>query len=139
MPNEKDKTKIPLCRSDFLQDVTISLGRRSLKSIRKSNQLTFEVSEECIEGKSLERLDVEAESWSEGLTRIVLWEDAVSYMYSHEVKHPTPDRPAIEIQANLAGMSPEDVAALIRATLTDPVQAKGEWHRWISRQVRSSE
>lgn len=53
-----EESRIPLCRSDFLQDVTIALGRRSLKWIRKSNRpLIFEVSEETIDDTLLERLD----------------------------------------------------------------------------------
>jgi len=49
---------IPLCKSDFLQDVTIALGRRSLKSIRQQYaRLDFEVSFDKDKSERFERLE----------------------------------------------------------------------------------
>lgn len=139
MPNEKDKSRIPLCRSRLLQDVTIALGRRSLKSLRQSHRsLTFEVGKDCVEGASVERLDFEARTWGGRLTRVVLWEDALSWMYCREETTNVPGKSAVEIQADLATMSAQGIADLIRKTLVDPVFAEGEWRRRASTQVREN-
>jgi len=72
---------IPLCRSEFLQDLTIALGRGSLKSIRYSSKLTFDVSHETVNGVTQERLEIEARCDPGTLTKILVWDDGVFWVY----------------------------------------------------------
>lgn len=123
---KKSKSAIPICRSDFLQDVTIALGRRSLKSLRMSNPtLVFTVSEDEVNGLSVERLDIEARTTLGRLTKMTLWEDGRSWVWSRDrakktKKQPTP---TLDVYATLVGLQPDDIAELLRATLTDPQSA----------------
>ena len=125
-----DKTQIPLCSSPFLQDFTIALGRRSFKSIRQAHSsLFFGVRNEEINGVVNERLDIEARSWLERMTKIAIWEDAEFWVYSR-VRIGKPLRhPAFEISAALGKMNIDDIAELIRATLRDFDSVKHVWEQ----------
>jgi len=69
----KKRPIIPLCRSPFLQDVTIALGRRSLKGVRYRNEtLSFEATEDDVDGDVVERLNIEARTSFGDLTKIAL-------------------------------------------------------------------
>jgi hypothetical protein len=46
----KGQGLLPPCRSNFLQDLTIALGQRSIAALRSVPSITFEVQEEEIEG-----------------------------------------------------------------------------------------
>jgi hypothetical protein len=115
-----DKTPIPLCHSKFLQNVTIALGRRSLKSLRQAHRiLRFGVAVEEVEGTVYERLDIEARSHLDRMTKITGWENGKFWVYSR-IRRGKPLRtPIFEMRANLAQMSAEEIASLIRATLSD--------------------
>jgi hypothetical protein len=124
----KNRSQIPLCRSKFLQDVTIALGRRSLKSLRQAHPtLTFVVAFDEVEGSKVERLDVEARTLSGRLTKVTLWEDGVSWVYSRERATKAPSHPLLEIHADFAGMDAEEVAELLRTTLSDLPSAEKKW------------
>src|SRR6267378_3076171 len=97
-PMAKARNLIPLCRSRFLQDVTIALGRRSLKSLRYGTRtLRFDVSEENVNGVMTERLDSEARTRAGKMTKVVLWEDGLSWVHSGEKRVNVSIRPEIEI------------------------------------------
>lgn len=132
----KNNSAIPLCHSKFLQDVTIALGRRSLKSLRHSNpKLQLGVSKEEVEGSAVERLDIEARNLAGRLVKIVLWEDGISWVYSRERTTKASSQPSLDVHANLQNMTAEDIALLVRTTLTDPQSAEKEWkNRAVSEQ-----
>ena len=118
---------IPVCRSEFLQDVTIALGRRSLKSLRHRNAaLHFAVSEEEVNGEPHERLDIEVRTRSGASTNITIWQDGVTWVHSR-LREGLPTRTAFETHANLAGMDYAEVASLIRATLCDLESVQHIW------------
>jgi hypothetical protein len=122
------RNKIPLCRSDFLQDITIALGRRSLKSLRQAHRmLTFAVTDEGRDGESCERLDIEAKELSGALTKIVIWEDASALIYFRESRPKRSPARVFKMHAHLDGLNAEDVAELIRATLRDFGSVKENW------------
>jgi hypothetical protein len=121
---------LPLCRSEFLQNVVIELGRRSLKSLRYSNPtLTFEVEDEAFEGTTMERLNIEARATLGSLTKIAIWEDGHSSLYFREFLHESRPAKGVELHANLAAMKVDLVAELIRATLSDFHSVKHVWQR----------
>jgi hypothetical protein len=124
------RNAIPLCRSDFLQDVTIALGRRSLKSLRMSNPtLVFTVSEDDVNGLAVERFDIEARAQLGRLTKMTLWEDGTCWVYSRErgKKNQKQPAPTLDLRATLSGMEADEIAKLLRLTLTDPQSTEKEW------------
>jgi hypothetical protein len=124
----KNKSVIPLCRSQFLQDVTIAFGRRSLKSLRKSNPtLVFEVSEDETNGTAMERLDIEARTMLGRITKITLWEDGLSWVYCQDRGLTSSKRPTLDFHARLTTMDVEEVAKLLRNTLIDAPAAETAW------------
>ena len=121
---------IPLCRSLFLQEVTIAFGRHSLKGLRYINPtLNFDVTEEEVDGVISERLDIEARTASGNMTKVTLWADGVSWIYFLERRNKTSHTPAFEAHANLGGMNAEAVAELVRATLLDVGTVRNIWQQ----------
>lgn len=69
-----DDEKIPLCRSEWLQDATIELGRRfSPRHPFRSFQVEVDICEH--DGEPLERLTVWASTWYGTLVNLTLWDD----------------------------------------------------------------
>jgi hypothetical protein len=69
-----DESKIPLCRSEWLQDVSIEFGRRFAVS-HPFGSFTVEVDSCEHEGEQLERLTVWASTWYGTLVNLTLWDD----------------------------------------------------------------
>ena|SRR6266850_1985944 len=125
-----DKTAIPLCHSQFLQDLTIALGRRSLKSLRRAHKiLKFEVTQEEVEGVPYERLNIEAHDRLDRITKITAWEDAEFWIYSQIRTGKPLQHSATKSRANLAGLSSEYIAELIRTTLRNFESAEQTWRQ----------
>jgi hypothetical protein len=66
--------KIPLCRSEWLQDASIELGRR-FAAHHPFRSFTVEVDTCEHEGEQLERLTVWASTWYGTLVNLTLWDD----------------------------------------------------------------
>ena len=127
------RTPIPLCRSSFLQDLTIELGLRSLKSVRQSYPtLTFRVWNEEVDEESYERLDIEAISVLGWMIKIAIWEDGTAWVYSKKEGSKKSRRPTFETHANLEGMNARDIAQLIRDSLTDMDRVENFWKQRTS-------
>lgn len=124
MPKNQ-RTAIPLCRSPFLQDVTIALGRRSLKGLRYRGSLEFELAEEDTDSGSIERLNIELRTVSH-LTKISIWADGISWIYFADSRN---GGVIFKKHANLAGMDIDDVAELLRSSLRDMETVKQIWER----------
>ncbi len=121
-PSPPAQGHIPLCRSDLLQDVTIALGR-SMKSVRHSHQeITFTVSHDA-RADGMERLDIEAHEFPGIRKKIILWEDALAWIW-HSA---TPREPAFECQASFERLPPDGIAHILRASLTDFTAAREQW------------
>ncbi len=71
MPSE---LKIPLCRSEWLQDASIELGRR-FAADHPFRSFSAEVDTCEHEGEQLERLTVWASTWYGTLVNLTLWDD----------------------------------------------------------------
>jgi hypothetical protein len=66
---------IPFCRTEFLQDFSIALGR-CLKPIRHASKSILAEVDTCEhEGQSLERLAVWIDTWNYTRTSLTLWQD----------------------------------------------------------------
>lgn len=69
-----DDSKIPLCRSEWLQDVSIELGRR-FATRHPFRSFTVEVDTCEHQGEQLERLAVWASTMYGTLVNLTLWDD----------------------------------------------------------------
>ena len=107
------------------------MGRRSLKGIRYNRTLEFDVTEEDIDGNTCERLNVQARTLLGEMTKLAIWADGVAWVYfANHSKKGAPSE-VFEKHANLAGMDPEEVADLLRATLRDLETTKHIWQRLV--------
>jgi hypothetical protein len=119
-----------------LQDVTIELGRVSLKSVRRAaRSLKFTVAEDEAGEDAIERLDIEVRTFSGKLTKISLWQDGTSWVYSGLCKRNSPRKIAVELYANLALLSAVKIAQLLRSTLADLASVYAEWEALSVRKV----
>lgn len=126
----KKRNLIPLCRSTFLQDVTIELGRRSLKSIRYQNPtLEFDVAEEEVEGSPMERLEIETRNITGGITAMTIWANGVAWVYFRSHRNKASSEHFFQTHANFSGMTTEQIAQLLRDTLADPVSVRKLWEQ----------
>ena len=122
--NDRRKGVIPLLKSLYLQDISIALGRR-LKGVRyRNSKLTFEGAFE-VKGESIERLNIEAISHLGNMTKIVIWEDAIAWLfYRFRTSQGTNQ---FQLHANLEAFTAEGVAQLIRVSLVNLGAVKEEW------------
>jgi hypothetical protein len=118
----------PMTPPTPMQDVVIALGRRSMKSLRYSNPvLNFEVQNEKAEFGAMERLNIEARSWSGRLVKLVIWADGVAWVFSRPGAEDVSIAQNLDRHANLAGLSAEDIADVVRCTLKDPWSTEEFW------------
>jgi len=74
-----DDARIPLCRSELLQDISIELGRRfAARHPFRSFRTDVDTCEH--EGERLERLTVWASTWYGTLANLTVWEDATVWI-----------------------------------------------------------
>ncbi|MDB6073677.1 MAG: hypothetical protein JWO89_1317 [Verrucomicrobiaceae bacterium] len=117
------KGLIPLCKSLFLQDVCIALGKR-MKAVRYANrELTIVAAFK--EGEDHERLEVEARSL-DNRTHIVLWADSIAWV-SHSDRFRQEDETTFELPADLSLMDSEAIAELLRRSLINLEEVKDVW------------
>jgi hypothetical protein len=74
-----DDSKIPLCRAEFLQDVSIELGRR-FASLNPFRSFTVEVDTCEHEGEQFERLTVWATTHYDTGVNLTLWDDGTLWV-----------------------------------------------------------
>src|SRR5436190_18930953 len=114
----KQRKLLPLCHSEFLQDVTIALGLRSFKGLKYAcDTLTFDVSYKDCQGRSYEQLNVESWTASDRLLTISVREDGIGWLYSAIRRKNAHPQDVFEATADLSDFSPEEIASLWRATL----------------------
>jgi hypothetical protein len=124
---------IPVCNSQFLQDVTIALGRRSLKSIRyHHSRLEFSCRYEELDGVRFERLDIQAHGLSSGLISLTLWEDGLGWIYQKKGRGKSASTNAFSLHSDFSAMSAEAVASLVHATLADVESSKAIWREHMA-------
>lgn len=118
-PQKKDLSVVP--DSDFLQDVSIFLGKR-LKSVRRN---TKNISFECSKNNEddLEKFSIEALlSYRNTMVKIVLWEDAKSWTFRRDSSNSD-----LETYSDVSDLTPYGVADLIRMTLLQPEKIDDFW------------
>jgi hypothetical protein len=127
-----DHSRIPVCESDFLQDVSIELGRR-LKSLRhraKPGRLEFRISTTERDDGEWECFDVTCWMGRSGYIQVVICENGVAnYMYCETVarKHDTTRYEGYII--TIAGWTPSKVADLMHDSLLDENDVRKTWRK----------
>jgi hypothetical protein len=74
-----DEPKIPLCRPDLLQDISIELGRRFARS-HPFRSFSTELDTCEHDDKTLERLTVWTSTWYGTLANLTLWDDGTVWL-----------------------------------------------------------
>lgn len=85
----KMRAQMPLCRSLFLQDLSIALGRYMKRLKRGKRRFIVERSVDNTDGTDRERLDLELRSLLGFLAKCTIWEDGVAWVY---VRRDSPKR-----------------------------------------------
>jgi hypothetical protein len=125
-----DNSRIPVCRSSFLQDIGIELGRR-LKSVRqrtKSGRLHFKIlesdSEECF---LISRWS--SATWVErlGYIEIMIWDNKTANYTLQEPYLKQEFRKSVEYKASLHQLNASQIAELVRDSLLDKEGAREYW------------
>ncbi len=132
----EDHWRIPICESEFLQDVSIELGKR-LKAIRyaaKGERLEFRTSTTENDHGEWECFD--AIRWmkqSEYLQVVVCENGAANFVYRQPLvhKHDTARYEAYII--NVANWTPYEVADLMRDSLLNDIGVRETWRRFDER------
>ncbi len=135
----EDRSRIPLCESDFLQDVSIELGKR-LKAVSyatKSGRLEFRIS-------TAERDDGEWECFDairwmgrgEYIQVVVCENGAANYVYREPSAHKHNATHYEGYVISVAGWASYDVADLLRDSLMDEVGVRDTWYKFDQRKKR---
>ncbi len=128
----EDLSRIPICTSDFLQDVSIELGRRmkSVRTQRRGDRIEFRVTRVEFKGKDVESLDVTCWLEKGSYIQVVVLENGVAnYMFREpfQDKHDTARYTGFIV--SLKGWEACDVAYLIRDSLRNDVGIQNFWRK----------
>jgi len=136
MPMIEDLSRIPVCESEFLQDVSIELGKR-LKTVRdaaKGKKLEFRIS-------TTERDDAEWECFDavqwmgrgEYVQIVVCENGAANYVYREPQAHKHDTASYETYIISVAGWSPYEVADLMRDSLLGDAGVRAIWRKFDQR------
>ena len=128
----EDVSRIPICTSDFLQDICIELGRRmkSVRYQRRSARLEFRVSTLEFEGEDLEGFDATCWIGKGSYVQVVVVENGVAncmFRDAFEHKHDTARYTGFKV--TLKGWEACDMATLIRDSLCDVEGIRDFWRK----------
>ncbi len=132
----EDHSHIPICESEFLQDVSIELGKR-LKSLRyhtRSGRLEFRISTTESDDAEWECFDVIRWKGRSEYVQVVICENrSANYVYREPLKnrHDTARYEAYII--TVAGWTTYEVADLIRDSLLDDNDVRETWRKFDQR------
>jgi len=118
------KGLIPLCKSLFLQEVCIALGRR-MKAVRFANR-RLTITSAFMEGEDEERLAIEARTWLNLATQIVIWADGAAWIWQAAKPKQGTDT-IFELHADLSQMDCEAIAELLRRSLINLEEVTDAW------------
>jgi hypothetical protein len=132
MPRKQseDLSRIPSCSSDFLQDITIELGRR-LKSVRyqsRSGKIEFRVTRIEREEEEMECFDVTRWMANGSYIQVVVVENGIAnYMFREEFEHKHDKARYTGFIATLKGWETSDIANLIADSLKNEAGIRSFW------------
>jgi hypothetical protein len=108
-----EQPKIPFCRADWLQDVSIELGRRF--AVRHPFRgFSAEVDTCEHEGEELEQLTVWASTWGETVVCLSLWDDHTLRVRMILLECGNNEEFELAFWPESAGLSPERIAEAFR-------------------------
>jgi hypothetical protein len=123
------KTTIPVCKSEYLQDITIALGTK-LKSPKKNNKsIIITASTNDLAEDSKESLIIEASSYLGDLTKFVIWEDGFGWVYRRSKLN---NRfCSSEFNFDLREASTYQLAMLISQSMVDWQKNEISWSKYL--------
>ncbi len=107
---------IPFCRAEWLQDVSIELGRR-FAARHPFRSFCAQVDTCEHEGEELEQLTVWASTWSETVVCLSLWDDHTLRVRVVLLETGNNDEFEVSFWPEYAGLSPERIAEAFRDTV----------------------
>jgi hypothetical protein len=132
MPRQtaQNLSRIPICTSDFLQDVTIELGKR-LKTVRhRGGRLEFRTKISEHAGEELEYFDATLWLGRDSYIQVVVLENGeANYMYCVPRERKQGRARYIGFVVKLTGWEPSQVANLIRDSLVDEIGIREVWQK----------
>ena len=128
--SDEDLSRVPICASDFLQEVTIELGKR-LKTIRyRKDRLEFRAKITEHYGQDLECFDAIRSLAKSSYIQVVLLENGeANYMYREPLAHKHDHARYIGFAVVLKDWEPCQVANLIRDSLIDEIGIREVWQK----------
>lgn len=133
------ETNIPFCRAEWLQDVSIELGRR-FAARHPFRGFGAEVGTCEHEGEELEQLTIWASTWSETMVCLSLWDDHTLRVRMTLRETGNNDEFELCFWPEYSGLSPERVAEAFRDTVAVSMRlAYGEIPEPVLRRIWSHE
>jgi len=109
---------IPFCRTEFLQDFAIALGR-CLKPIRyASKSIVAEVDTCEHQGQDLERLAVWIDTWNYTRTSLTLWEDRMVWISVSLLPTKNNRKYELSFHPQYEGFTPEGLVEALRNSVS---------------------
>jgi len=112
-----DDPRIPLCRAEFLQDISIELGRR-FAAYHPFRSFTAEVDTCEHDGQTLERLTVWASTYYGTGVNLTLWEDGTTWVSVTLRPAENNGEYTVGLYPQCGGFAPESVAEAFRDTVS---------------------
>jgi hypothetical protein len=128
-----DKSRIPICESACLQDVTIELGRR-LRAVRYAQRigtLEFEVKEDRSLLIPLEKFVAALYLPHSEYICVALWEDQTANYIYRKPKLNREKATYVRFWSDLRAWSAAQVAELIRDSLLDKEDIREVWQKTL--------
>lgn len=132
-----EQPKIPFCRAEWLQDVSIELGRRF--AVRHPFRGFSAEVDTCVhEGEELEQFTVRASTWSETVVCLSLWDDHTLRVGVVLLESGNNREFELWFWPESAGLSPERIAEAFRDTVAVSMRlAYGETPEPVLRRIWS--
>ena len=111
---------IPLCRSEFLQDVTIAIGQRQKGFKYHLKGLSYDVIDDyksadgSDDGDSLERLTIRCADYSGSTLELHIWEDRSAQLQVIEARRKHRPRSHFSFCPDISNFTPEGIFAALK-------------------------
>ena len=116
MPTRKARQRIPLCRAEVLQDITIALGRRSKGFSYSLFDFDCSVSQDDDGDSSYECLTIRGQLHDRSILSLHVWEDRTAQLQYSRKDSRLPQAYRWSFYPNLGGFTPEGIVAALKET-----------------------
>ena len=113
------KTLIPLCRSDFLQDITIALGRRRKGLNHRVSDFTCEVGQDSSDGQLFERLTISCGIYEGSMICLHLWSDQTAQVVVVGPRSKAHKRTGFWFNPDVSNFTPEGIVEALKQSASN--------------------